>query len=120
LWQTMWTTFALCAAANIASACLTFIASGFSHKTCFPFFAAATAISAWQFVGVTMSTMSISGDSTISRQSVVACCQPRWARAACTPEVLRPQMVCSSTLALSGKNRGACRQAFECALPMKR
>src|SRR5581483_3785462 len=116
----MWTTLALFAAANICSHCFRFNPSGFSQITCLPFFTASMAISACEKVGVEMSTISMSGDSTISRQSVAACCQPSCARAAWTFWALRPQIVWSSTLALRVKNLGACLQAFECALPMKR
>src|SRR5579872_2386095 len=65
-----------------------------------------------------MSTMSMSGDSTISRQSVAEYCQPSCARAACTPAASRPQMVWSSMLPLRLKNLGAWRQALEWARPM--
>ena len=56
--------------------------------------------------------------STTSRQSVAACCQPNCPRAASTRARSRPQMVCISGRASSGKKWETCRHAFEWALPM--
>src|SRR5205823_7765128 len=80
--------------------------------------AAARAISVWEELEVQISMASISGDSTTSRQSVAANCQPSWPRADSTRARSRPQIVCISTLDLSEKKWGACRQALEWALPM--
>ncbi len=66
------------AASHISRAWAELNASGFSQKTCLPALAAATAISWCMFVGAAISTMSMSGRLTTSRQSVVHCSQPHF------------------------------------------
>src|SRR5260221_397020 len=100
-------------AASIFSALSKLRARGFSQRICLPARAAARAISVWEAFEVQISTMSISGDSMTSSQSVAAYCQPSRPRADSTRARSRPQMVCISTLALSGKKCGAWRQALE-------
>ena len=54
----------------MASASAAFMASGFSQATHLPFRAAAIAISAWESLGLPMSTSWTSSRSTTRRQSV--------------------------------------------------
>jgi hypothetical protein len=107
------------AAAAIASASATVFASGFSHSTCLPASSAAIAISAWEEPGEQMSTTSMSGSSMTRLQSVSACSQPNFSRAASTRERSRPTIVRITGAAGRSKNRGATRQPCEWAAPMK-
>jgi hypothetical protein len=107
------------AAATIALASSTLLASGFSHSTCLPASSAATAISACVSPGVQMSTSCTS--SRVSRffQSVSTERQPSFAAAARAAVSSRPQSTAISGSSGRSKNRPAVRQACECAAPMK-
>ena len=107
------------AASAIASASATVLASGFSHSTCLPASRAAIAISAWVSPGVTMSTMSMSSRAITSRQSVADSRQPHFSAAAATAEASRPTTTSIDGWAGRSKKRGATRQPWECAAPMK-
>ncbi len=114
----MLTTPAFLTARCIARASATVNASGFSHITALPARAAAIAMAAWESFGVVMSTMSMRGSLTTSRQSVAKVSQPNVSAISDTPALLRPQMVFMTGRALSLKNLGAFIQAFEWARPM--
>ncbi len=109
---------AFSAAAAIASASATLLASGFSQRTCLPASSASIAISAWVSPGVQMSIRSMSGRLITACQSVSTDCQPN--RAATSPAAfaLRPQMAASSGVMGRSKKLGALRQACEWAAPM--
>jgi hypothetical protein len=80
------------AAAAIARASSTVLASGFSQSTCLPASRAAIEISAWLDPGVQTSTRSTSSRSTSRFQSVSMAGQPSRAAAAATAARSRPQM----------------------------
>jgi hypothetical protein len=107
------------AAATIARACATLLASGFSHSTCLPAASAAIAIAAWLDPGVHTSTSWTSSRATSFSQSVSVDRQPSFAAAAATRSGSRPQTAARSTSSGSSKNRLADRQAWEWAAPMK-
>ncbi len=107
------------AAAFIASASATVFASGFSQSTCLPASSAAIAISACVSPGVTMSTTSMSSRAITSRQSVAVSAQPHLRAFAATPAASRPTTTVISGSRGRSKNRGATRQPWECAAPMK-
>ncbi|HEY8470030.1 MAG TPA: hypothetical protein VIL18_10330 [Longimicrobiales bacterium] len=100
------------------SALSTSLASGFSHSTCLPARAAAIAISACESPGVQMSTRSMSGRATTSRQSVAASSQPYVRAAASTFSRVRPAMTLSRGASRGAKNGVTCRHALLWALPM--
>jgi hypothetical protein len=110
---------AFAAAPAIASASATVLASGFSHSTCLPASSAATAISACDEPGVTMSTRSTSSRSTTARQSVAGSAQPNRSADAAVVPASRPATTAISIGRGRSKNRGAFRHACECAAPMK-
>ena len=109
------------AAAAIASASATVLASGFSHSTCLPASSAAIAISAWVSPGVQMSTRSMSSRSTSARQSVSVDAQPSRSGRGARRAVGVPAGQHGQLPGRSGrsKKRGAVRQAWEWAAPMK-
>src|SRR6478752_4237025 len=106
------------AAAVMASASATVLASGFSHSTCLPASRAAMAISAWVSPGVQMSMTSMSSRATTSRQSVALSAQPRRAAASAARAASRPTTTAISGWTGRAKKWGAVRQACEWALPM--
>ena len=107
------------AAATIAFASSTVLASGFSHSTCLPASSAAIAISACVSPGVQTSTSWTSSRPRSAFQSVSVCRQPmRWAAAAVV-SALRPQSTAMSGCSGRSKNRPAVRHACEWAAPMK-
>jgi hypothetical protein len=110
---------ALCAAATIARASSTVLASGFSHSTCLPASRAAIAISACVSPGVQMSTSATSARSITRRQSVSVLRQPMRSAAAAVAVALRPHSAARSGRSGRSKNRPAVRQACEWAAPMK-
>ncbi len=115
----MFGTPAFLTAFHIAFASRTSLASGFSHRIALPAWAAAIAISAWLSPGVAMSTMSMSGRATTSRQSVAHSSQPSWAAARFTFARSRPQTTLSRGVSFGGRKRLTCRQALLWARPMK-
>ena len=78
------------AAATIASASATVLASGFSHSTCLPASSAAMAISACVSPGVQTSTRSMSSRATRACQTVSVVSQPSRSAAAATWSASRP------------------------------
>ena len=110
--------FAASAAAVIASASSTVLASGFSHRTCLPASRAAIAISAWLSPGVHTSISWMSSRPSSLRQSVSVSCQPSFVAAASTASALRPQSTFIAGSSGRSKKRGALRQACEWAAPM--
>src|SRR6185295_4189336 len=116
----MLTTPAFRAAALMRSASATSLASGFSHRIALPASAAATAISACESPGVTMSTTSMSLRPSTSCQRVAASSKPSRPCASFTFASVRPTTTFSTgSKGTSSKKRATCRQAFECARPMK-
>src|ERR1700719_130493 len=115
----MFVTRAFFTAAVIFFASPTVRANGFSHKIALPFLAAAIAISQCVSLGVQISMMSISGLLTRTRQSIWDFFHPSLDAALLTADRFRPQIVFISISAGRSKKRGACRHAFEWALPMK-
>ena len=107
------------AAAAIASASATVLASGFSHSTCLPASRAAMAISAWVSPGVQTSTRSMSSRATSACQEVSVDSQPSRSAAAVTRAWSRPATAVIRSRSGRSKKRGALRQAWECAAPMK-
>ena len=106
------------AAAAIASASATVLASGFSHSTWRPASKAAMAISAWLSPGVHTSMSCTSSRRSRERQSVTASAQPWRAAAARTFAASRPHTAAMTGRSGRLKARGASRQARECAAPM--
>ena len=107
------------AAAVIASASASVLASGFSHSTCLPASRAAMAISAWVSPGVQMSTSCTSSRSITACQSVSTCRQP-YRRAAA--RVAAPSRPASTVIrGRSGTSNAwpTVAQAREWAAPMK-
>src|SRR5688572_14252603 len=105
-------------ARSIDSASLSVFASGFSQNTAFPALAAAIAISACDSPGVLMSTMSMSGRLTTSRQSVAASSQPYSRAAASTFFAVRPQITFMRGCSRGDRKGPTCRYALLCARPM--
>jgi hypothetical protein len=110
---------ALAAAAAMARASSTVLASGFSHSTCLPASRAAIEISAWLDPGVQTSTSSTSSRSTSRFQSVSQAAQPSRRAAATTAARSRPQMATMRGANGRSKKWPTVRQAWEWALPMK-
>ena len=106
------------AAAAMARASSTVLASGFSQRTCLPASRAAIEISAWLDPGVQTSTRSTSSRSTSRFQSVSVAAQPSRPAAAATCSWSRPQMAARRGVEGSSKKRPTLRQACECARPM--
>ena len=109
------------AAAAIASASATVLASGFSHSTCLPASSAAIAISAWVSPGVQMSTRSMSSRSTSAAPVGLGLgpAEPVAAAAAVALGVAAADDRHASGRSGRSKKRGAVRQAWEWAAPMK-
>ncbi len=104
----------------MASASATVLASGFSHRTCLPASRAAIAISAWVWPGVQTSTRSMSSRSTSARHDVSVLDHPSCDAA--LRDLLGvdvPRAPSSAAAAGRSKKRGAVRQAWEWAAPMK-
>jgi hypothetical protein len=106
------------AAAAMARASSTVLASGFSHRTCLPASRAAIEISAWLEPGVQTSTRSTSSRSTSRFQSVSQAAQPSRSAAAATRARSRPQMAARRGVNGRSKKRPTVRQAWEWARPM--
>jgi hypothetical protein len=66
-----------------------------------------------------MSTTSMSGRSTTSRQSVADSSQPSWAAARWTLRRSRPQITFIRGVSFGERKRATCRQALLWARPMK-
>ena len=113
----MWMTPAFSTAASIRSASFTLFASGFSHNTVLPAWAAAMAISVWLSPGVETSTTSMSGRVTTSRQSADVSSQP-YSRALAARSFSRPQITLRRGVRRGEQNAPTCRHALEWALPM--
>ena len=107
------------AAATMARASATVLASGFSHSTCLPASSAAIAISAWVSPGVQMSTRSTSSRATSARQSVSTCCQSKRRATSEAASTFRPPIATRSGVSAGSKKLRALRQPCEWAVPMK-
>ena len=107
------------AAAAIASASSTVLASGFSHMTCLPASSAAIAISAWVLPGVQMSMTSMSSRVSRARQSVSTDAHPKRRATSPAAAASRPQIAVRRGVSGRSKKAGAVRQAWEWAAPMK-
>jgi len=106
------------AAAVMARASSTVLASGFSQRTCLPASRAAIEISAWLEPGVQTSTRSTSSRSISRFQSVSQAGQPSRPAAAATAAASRPQMAAIRGVSGRSKTWPTVRQAWEWARPM--
>ena len=107
------------AAATMARASSTVLASGFSHSTCLPASSAAIAISACVSPGEQTSTSPTSSRVSSARQSVSTDRHPSFSAAAAALSLSRPHRTARSGCSGRSKNRPAVRQAWEWAAPMK-